>query len=321
VDRRREVTIVNPLGAALSHYTACLEKLLVDCGATVNTVSLMEPSASYQRREQWIAEYFTVLRQVAIKNAGARVIVTWPVLGYWDLAIVRFTLRSLDAEIVFHDPEPLNRALGYGRAARRIGSSSHIASPVIVHSRVAAEALRRQASLSIMELPLPMFPPKLCSRRDTSETVVRVLGQYKPDRDIQAMARLAAEGPEAWRYEVVGRGWPDVVGWRVRSQFVREDEFETLIRNSHAVLIPYRRFFQSEVALRCLELGTPIVGPRCSSLQELLGTHSQWLVTNDQWLPPTIAAVRANEHEVHGIASAAYEQAQIAWAKWLTEST
>jgi hypothetical protein len=322
VDRRRDVIIVNPLGAALSHYSASLEKLLVACGATANTVSLMEPSASGQSRARWVVEYVNMLRGVALKNTGARVILAWPVLGYWDVAIARYTLRQIDAQIVFHDPEPLNRAVGYGRLARRVGMMSSVAAPVVVHSRVAAEALNRQApSLPVLELPLPMFAPDITWADRASETVIRVLGQYKPDRDIQAMVHLAAEGPEDWRYEVVGRGWPDVLGWQVRSQFVREDEFNTLIRSSQAVVIPYRRFFQSEVALRCIELGTPIVGPSQSSLRALLGERSAWLVTNDQWLQATIAAVQANEAEVRSIASAAYEQARTAWAAWLAERT
>jgi hypothetical protein len=318
--RRRDVIIVNPLGAALSHYSASLEELLVACGAKANTISLMEPSASGQRRARWVVDYVNTLRGVARKNTGARVIVAWPVLGYWDLAIARYTLGQIDAQIVFHDPEPLNRAVGYGRIARRVGMMSCVAAPVVVHSRVAAEALNRQASLPVIELPLPMFPPEIRRTHRTSKTVIRVLGQYKPDRDIQALVRLAAEGPEDWCYEIVGRGWPDVRGWQVRSEFVSEEEFDALIRSSRAVLIPYRRFFQSEVALRCIELGTPIVGPSGSSLQALLGARSAWLVTNEQWLRSTVAAAQASDAEVRSIASAAYEQVRIAWTSWLWRS-
>lgn len=313
------VVIVNPLGAALAHYTASLESLLRDCGAVVRVATLVEPSTSGQRREQWVIDYLKLLRQVARDSFGARIILVWPVLGYWDISVARVTMRHLTPQVVVHDPEPLNRAVGYGRIARRLSGFAS-SGPAIVHSRLAARVVREQTTLPLVELPLPMFQPRQHSERDIDSIVVRVLGQYKPDRDIQAMERLAAEGPADWRYEVVGRGWPHIAGWNVRDQFVRESEFDALIRSSHTVLIPYRRFFQSDVAVRCLELGTPIVGPRDSSLQSLVGEGSSWLVTNDQWLPSTIAAIDSSDDQVGNVAVAAYNEARSGWAEWLVGS-
>jgi glycosyltransferase involved in cell wall biosynthesis len=77
-----------------------------------------------------------------------------------------------------------------------------------------------------------------------------------------------------FRLLVVGRGWPDIAGWEVDNRFLPETELDQRIRDSAAVLIPYSHFYQSGIAVRALELGVPVVGPRHPFLSDLFG--DQW---------------------------------------------
>jgi hypothetical protein len=105
----------------------------------------------------------------------------------------------------------------------------------------------------------------------------------------------------------------------VTSAFVSEREFNRLIVTSSAVVIPYRRFFQSDVALRCIEMGTPVVGPRDSSLAELLGPDSPCLVSDGAWGPAIDAAVRSSATETFHTAQKLYDETLRRWRHWLAE--
>jgi hypothetical protein len=316
---RPEILLLNPLGAALGHYTASLRQMLADCGAPVRSLTLMEPSAPGQSRRRWLRQYLAALRGAAQRRESV-VLQTWPLLGYCDYAISRCILRDAHAPIVMHDPVPLARAIGYGRLARVVASLPAVGAHAIVHSRSAARALGAGAGLrEILELPHPMFAPRTRQPGERRQVVVRVLGQYKPDRDVRGMERLAAEGPLGWRYEAVGRGWPAVAGWSVTDRFVAEEQLDELIRTSSAVLVPYVRFFQSGMAIRALELGTPVVGPRSSSLAELLGADSDWLLDGERWEPALQAAVGASPEEAHRVGWRAYETARERWGAWLQQ--
>jgi hypothetical protein len=321
MDGGMRVLLVNPLGVALKHYTESLERLLVDCGASVASIALSEPSASGQTRQRWIYEYIKALREATRENPHVIVIQTWPTLGYWDYVASRVVLRGAYTLIVFHDPHPLVHAVGYGHLARWIASLRPVAATAIVHSKAASEVVRADASLGdVIDLPHPMFPPEKPDGHNRRGVVIRVLGQYKAARDVHGMTQLAAQGPSDWRYEVIGRGWPAIAGWKVTSRFVEENEFGALIRGSSAIVIPYSRFFQSGVAIRTLELGTPVVGPRSSSLAELLGAESDWLVDGDSWHQAVEAAIRAEPEEIYRVASSAYDRVLGQWRAWLESS-
>jgi hypothetical protein len=321
-----DIVLVNPLGAALHHYTASLQHLLKDCGAKVKSISLMEPSAPKQTRLRWLHQYVKTLRhakrRTPTESASTIVIQTWPVLGYWDFAISRLLLRATPGFIILHDPRPLVPAVGYGRLARWIASRRQVVARAIVHSDAASQIVEEDVHLGMTtNLPHPMFPPDK-REKPAGRVIVRVLGQYKADRDLAAMEQLVRQGSQEWRYEVVGRDWPSIAGWKVTSKFVDENAFDSLIRTSSAILIPYVRFFQSGVAIRSLELGTPIVGPRCSSLRTLLGTNSQWLVdeSTGSWTRAVEAAIEANPQEIFRAASTAYDNALRGWREWLAEA-
>jgi hypothetical protein len=111
------------------------------------------------------------------------------------------------------------------------------------------------------------------AKRPTELRSVYVLGQYKPDRDIELMESVARELPGDVSLRVAGRGWPEVAGWSVDNRFISEGELETILSGeSTVVLVPYRRFFQSGIAMRALENLVPVVGPADSSLAAIFGS-------------------------------------------------
>jgi hypothetical protein len=279
------VTVVNPLGGALDHYTRSLVATLESAGAQVEVRSCDEPSVSGRSRLQWVRTYVGLVRSARQTKRGADaevVLVTWPVLGYLDLVILRLALGAgVVGRIVFHDPKPLAAAVGYSKfssALARLAARRH---RVVVHSEAAHAALSattRAESAAILPLPVTLRPQGESQRGRRS--IVRVLGQFKVDRDLEVLRQIAARLGNDFVLEVHGRGWPEIEGWSVNSRFVSETEFDRLMSTSAVVLIPYRHFFQSDIAVRCIELGVPFVGPRESSLADMLPDSSPLLVSS-----------------------------------------
>jgi hypothetical protein len=295
--------------------------LLEDMGVSARVETISEPSSAAHGRLRWLSLY---IRLLASRRKHAQsddvVLVTWPVLGYWDFALMRAFAGSPTPYLIVHDPRPLSRAAGYGGLATWTAGRGVVAAKAIVHSQEATRAVGCEAaSVPTVQLPLPMFTPREAPEHGNADTVVRVLGQYKAARDVAALEEIAVCGDPAWRYEIVGRGWPAVNGWAVTSAFVSEGEFERLIVTSSAVVIPYRRFFQSDVALRCLEMGTPVVGPRDSSLAELLGPENACLVRAGGWAAAIEAAVSSSASETFQTAQRLYGETYRRWGSWLAE--
>lgn len=318
----RPVVVVNPLDGALHHYAEALAIALSSSGSTaVAQLATVEPSRrTDSSRLRWLKDYVRLLRS-ARRLRPARLIVTWPVLGYWDFLLVRLLLPRRRTWIVLHDPRPLVYARGYGRFARRLASVPAMRSQVIVHSEAARACVAEDASprrLDLLPLPLKPESPSIAAV-PTDRPVVRVLGQFKADRDVAALERLAAEAPADWTFEVVGRKWPDISGWHVTSRFVSEEEFDELIDTANVIVIPYRRFFQSDVAIRALEHSTPVVGPRQSSLAELLGSASPWLVDEGSWLPAVSSAIAGGTDGARAVAEAERARVVLAWEAWGAE--
>jgi hypothetical protein len=256
------ILLLNPLRGGLLHYEAELESVLVEAGAEVERRNLLEPGAGGPPRRRWLADHARLLRD-ARRSQADRVIVLWPVLGHVDHVLARWLARR-PADIVIHDPRPLVRAVGSGRVA---ASAARVLAPgvgTIVHSEAAAADLPRGLGPSTL-LPHPLFEPVVAAR--PAEPVVRVLGRFKEGRDLGVLAELARRATDrGWRLEIVGRDWPAVPGWTTRPGFTPEDEFQALVAASSVVVVPYRRFYQSNVAHRALEAAVPVVGPRDSSL-------------------------------------------------------
>jgi glycosyltransferase involved in cell wall biosynthesis len=68
----------------------------------------------------------------------------------------------------------------------------------------------------------------------------------------------------------------DDIAWDVRR--IPDEEVPALLRGARCVVLPYERFLTSGVALLCLTLGVPLVGPRSRSLQEVVPVAAQSLL-------------------------------------------
>lgn len=334
-----DVIVVNPLGGALRHYTRGLVRSLVAAGGRVSVSHVDEPSVGGGSGLGWVRRYLGALVSARrrVRRDGARVVVTWPVLGHLDRLVLRAVLgRRAAAALVVHDPRPLVRAHGYGRVARRLASLAG-GVRVVVHSAVAETVLRHDCPELVPDvLPHPVVPrdterpaagpdgrPTPDGRHAALRTglpVVRVLGQYKPDRDLVLLAGIGRALAATHRLEVVGRGWPPVDGWSVTDEFVPEDRLDELIATADAVVVPYRRFFQSGIAVRSLELGTPAVGPADSSIADLY-PDDRYLASESvgSWCRAIDAASRADRRETRELAVRADRACRAAWSAWLTD--
>jgi hypothetical protein len=313
------VAIVNPLANALDHYMSALRESLRQEGFDPLEIVFPEPSKADSGRLRWVLNFYIAL--VRARFSGARrIIATWAPLGYIDVALLPL-IGGRSAWIVIHDPLPLASTTGYDaisiRAARVFGSQQ-----IIVHSEAAAAEItkvlgRRPKTV----LPLPLLPrevneqPRNVDRRQS----ILVFGQFKPDRDIALLTRLGDQLASEYELNIVGRRWPTVPGWNVRDEFIPEAEVEPLLSAASVVLIPYRRFYQSDVAIRCIELGVPVVGLASSSLREMLGADSPLLVPRDDaesWVDTIRSAARTGRAAVRQSRTSLYEETLSAWAAW-----
>jgi hypothetical protein len=313
------VAVLNPLGAGLAHYTDSLEHVLTAAGVATRRIDVTEPSSADYGKARWLASYFREVSRAVDMHQTRAVVATWPALGYLDLAILSGLARAASSYLVMHDPRPLVYARGYGSSARLLARRSRINCKLIVHSDAAAQAVREDAAIDRMvQVPHPMLAPAAASQTMSARKTIRVLGQFKADRDILGLRRLAVAAPSTWQLEIIGRGWPSIDGWQVTNAFVDEVAFGQLIDESDAVLVPYRRFFQSGVAVRALEAGVPVVGPHDSSLSELLGPECQWLVRDGDWFTAVMAAVDTERDHVFASAQIIYERVIAQWWQALT---
>jgi hypothetical protein len=185
---------------------------------------------------------------------------------------------------------------------------------VIVHSTAAEVAVRAVLpKAQVKLLPHPILEP-IAQVQRPPRAVVRVLGQYKADRDIAAMRDVAAKLP-SHDFAVTGRGWPAVPGWTVDDRFVPEEELDKLISTASAVMIPYTRFYQSGIAVRCLERGVPAIGPANTSLSDLFSGEPALLVDTAEgdWTPALAAALTMSPSRLFAVATATRRKVVDAW--------
>ncbi|SOC89558.1 hypothetical protein SAMN05660766_3283 [Curtobacterium sp. 314Chir4.1] len=319
-----DVIVVNTLGGALRHYTVGLVASIGASGARISVDHVDEPSRAGGSGVGWVRRYVLALWSArrSARRSGARVLVTWPVLGHLDRLIVHVVLgRGVESSLVMHDPRPLVPARGYGRVARWVGDRCRV--EVVVHSGTAAAALAADCpDLVPVLLPHPVVPRAATApkRAAGGRPVVRVLGQFKPDRDLAVLAGIGARLGDSHRLEIVGRRWPAVDGWTVTDAFVTEERLDDLMSTAHAVLVPYTRFFQSGIAIRALELGTPAVGPAGSSMADLY-PDSRYLADRsvDSWCAAIDAATSASGAATRELAARADIVCRAAWSHWARE--
>jgi hypothetical protein len=307
---------VNPLAGALRHYTKQLEQMFDGSEISVAVVSVPEPSMSGSSKLTWLWEYSKALIKARrVRRPGGRVVVTWPVLGHVDRVFAPLLAGPLTT-VVMHDPRPLVRAVGYGTAVVRIASLLAPKRSLIVHSELAAEHLSASAG-DVIQLPHPLLSSATTPALVPSP-VVRVLGQWKPDRDVSLLESLVALLPAA-QLEIVGRGWPQVPGWIVRDEFVSESELDGLIRTSSAVLIPYQRYYQSGIAARAIEAAVPVIG-RGRELSSMTGGDYPFLLGSDAsahvWAEMIRSAINSEPAMLERVRAAATARALDGWKTW-----
>jgi hypothetical protein len=207
-----------------------------------------------------------------------------------------------------------------GRFAQRLGRAGtrHGSITVGVHSTPARDAVVAMGWPEPVLLPHPVLPRPVAGP-GTSD-VVLVCGQYKPARDLHLLEQLA--GPlrdRGLRPVIRGRGWPAVDGWEVHEGFLSEPALDAALAGSAVVLIPYAHFFQSGIAIRALELGVPVAGPRHPFLADLLGDGWPGLVAGDGAASWTDATIAAAEHagDMRGRATLLRAQCERAWDAYL----
>lgn len=311
-----DLVIVNPLAGALRHYTQQLEQMFDGSAISVAVLSIPEPSISGKSRLTWLWEYAkTLVKARRTRRSGGRVVVTWPVLGHFD-RIVAPLLSGRQTSVVMHDPRPLVRAVGYGTVVVKIANLLAPKRSLIVHSALAAEHLPGSAR-SVVQLPHPLLSSMTSPVRPASP-VVRVLGQWKPDRDVSLLESLATFLPSS-RLEIVGRGWPPVPGWIVRDEFVSERELDGLIRTSSSVLIPYRRYYQSGIAARAIEAAVPVIG-RSDELSSMTGGDYPFLLRSDanvrDWVDMIRSAIDSEPVVLERVRAVATTRALDGWKTW-----
>ncbi len=320
----KRFVLVNPLGGALAHYTETLRENLEASGSKVRTIGIDEPSISGRPRLVWLLTYWLALSQARnLAGPHGEVMSLWPTLGYWDMVFVRM-LGGPSASVVVHDPEPLVRSLGNSSLERRIIRLFKLAK-VILHSTTASTSYEKlDFDNERYLLPHPIRSPRSLPKVKLARPCVRVLGQFKSDRDLGALSQVARNLGSTADLEITGRGWPSIIGWSTDPRFVSETELDSLITGASVVVIPYAKFFQSGIAIRCAELGTPVVGPRGSSLGDLLGPDSSLLAARDEhdcWSRAVFYAVAEGQDEFITSVRNYHDRCILAWAEYALENT
>jgi hypothetical protein len=307
------VVLVNPLPFALAHYERQLRCVLeaVDLVVTEGEGIAVE---SMDRRAGRLRTASRHIRSVRSLGRQGPPLVIWPALGLLDVWLWRWSRQR--ATVILHDPRPLTGERGHGHVARRLGgraAAHHV--QVIVHSEEAAKVVLELGWDAPTILPHPVLPPATFEFTRRLDGPVRVLGRYKVGRDLDAMAEMARRRPEQ-RFEVVGRGWPSVPGWVRDDRFVPEDELERLIATSTAVIVPYREFYASNVAVRALEVGTPVVAPTHTAIAKAWGVDWVGTVAADGWTAALDRATAVPTADITARHAMAWSVATGEWAQW-----
>jgi hypothetical protein len=301
------------LPAALAHYADELIAILHAAGHLART----EPVPSIERSldEPVVARTAkTVSSRLGLRRLQDDVIVLWPAFGLLDP--ITFLGRRAHTWLIVHDPTPLRRQLGMGFWAAKLGRLALTRRlTIVVHSEPARQVMADR-DWPVVMAPHPILPPTDTSMPRGPQ--VRVLGQWKPARDLSPLQALASDPALNGRREIVGRGWPDVPGWKVDARFLSEDDLDRQISEASAVVLPYERYFQSGIAVRCLEQRTPVIGRAHPFLSDLFGADWPGTVTDDDWSAGVVRASRQAPQALAQRHAEYWERCVEAWRGLLT---
>lgn len=281
------VGLSNSIPEVLRHYQS---ETLATLGRIGITGSVLDDAPSIEGMSGARSRLKSLIRSLTWpKKAGRQgnnpIIQMWPTFGIFEVLLWH---RSIDF-VVYHDPIPLRRQIGFDSVSRFMARHPVGPRPVVLsHSMDATLELRkifpRHEIVNVLHPILNTTPS-----RTTRNRQVVVVGQFKFARDVELLERLGpALSAAGFEPKVFGRGWPQVSGWQVTSAFLSEDDLDQVLATALVVVLPYRKYFQSGVAIRALEMGTPIVSPRTSFIADLLGGESHAIVANpsevDEWV-------------------------------------
>ena len=297
--RRVRVGILNPLPGVLAHFEdAIVDNLELTEGIeavrfSVKGAEMPEGAGQRDRLESALRLVVDARRQIAASKVDC-LINLWPTFGYLEPVVWRSLFLDAAVLTILHDVTPLRPQFGYWPQAigpLRLGSEGRHS--WIVHT---ADAQAEARALGLGEptiIPHPILPEQVGEQ--TRDTDVLVFGQMKPARDLELLAALGDELRKAGlRGRIVGRGWPSIEGWEVDDRFVPEEEVPGLLGSAKSLLLPYVHYYQSGVALRAIEVGTPVVGTRNGFLEDYLGADWRCFVEGsdpNDWLTAVELAI------------------------------
>jgi glycosyltransferase involved in cell wall biosynthesis len=292
--------VYNPLPASLAHYTCGVEQMLDRSGVGYSLVTSTAVEIHGGSSGRLVPRAMRAMVERG-SLADLPVLALWPTFADLDPALWAVQSRGR-VTLVWHDPIPLRPTRGAGRAPRAIGQFAQRVrgTRILTHSERARSDLEDLGWRVTRTVPHPFVARPVSGSADPD--TVLVAGQHKPQRDLQLLAelgpRLAALG---MRPRIVGSGWPPVPGWHVESRFLREDELDAEMADAAVVLLPYQRVYQSGIAVRAAEMGTPVVGHQDTNIAEMYGRDWPGLVTtNDHhaWMNAIGAAVDHDRGDV-----------------------
>lgn len=272
-----ELSYTNPLVSTLAHYEVELQETLDRRGVTAvrNLARPVEGLGGWRGKARMLSN--AALNIADFRQRATPNLQVWPSLGLLEARL--WSNSTTTHVMILHDPVPLRAQVGFGPLSQKWAARANPknAPLIVVHS---SDARREARALlprhQIVEALHPIRTNQRHRPKTTAPSVV-VAGQYKPERDLALLARLGPElakrGIEA---RILGRGWPDdLPGWEVTAGFIPDAELDSALAEAWVVLLPYNLYFQSGIAIRALELGTPTVGKRTSFLTDLTGSQSE----------------------------------------------
>lgn len=294
-----KISICNPLPAALLHYSCELVETLGRIGFEPAFV----PAFGVENRAGAAGKIINL--GGAVRNArfggGAyrSTVQCWPSLGLLEPLL--WSSQQKRNFIIFHDPVPIRKQVGFDRVSRLLAKHWRSAnSPVIiVHSSDAyIEASRLFPRMEVRKALHPVLSEMPSSATPGVEVVVA--GQFKPERNVELLRHL---GPmlraRGFLPRIYGRGWPEhIPGWDIESRFLTEVELDRALDRAAVVLIPYKNYFQSGIAIRALERGRLSVSPENSFARDVFGDISGSIYSasaNAETVLESIASVAATK--------------------------
>ncbi len=308
---------MNPLRGALAHYGIELRETIGPDFGEVREIAYAEPSFGGISRAKWLTNHVRALAQARrLRKPGGQIIVLWPVLGFFDVLLLKAICGR--GALIMHDPTPLVRAVGYGSGAKAVARLFGRGVTVIAHSKRALEEVTRTLPANrVGQVLHPIrFGAAVVGPERNARPRIAVLGQYKSERDSELLLELAKQMHDAVDLRIAGKGWPELPGWDVEARFLSEAEFTREIGDANVVLIPYRRFYQSGVAVRALENGVPVVGPRSSALADLLGDAKSLLAADsvESWVRAVRAALQMSAEDVAALRTEYRTRSRESWS-------